>query len=199
MTFDEEDTWGRDYRFAGDPDTHRGEWTLFRGKFAEVLHYRRTGSETVFKIPHHAPENVLDSSEDMERGLVEANWHWPVELPTFCHPGSPIQLKQAMVVEKWEGCVTELFEDFFLAKLRSLITGVEEEGEIQRSSVAPDDLHLLRPGGVFYWSIGRYTDERNRPQLICEIRFRRLPPLSECERVEIMRRAKERFLRIGQK
>lgn len=80
--------------------------------------------------------------------------------------------------EMWEGVVEEVFDTYFVADLESkTLYGTREVAEIYTCEVSLADRELLRPGAVFYWSIGyedRPSGQRVRSSIL---RFRRLPPL----------------------
>jgi hypothetical protein len=77
----------------------------------------------------------------------------------------------------WEGKVIRVGDEDFTAILmdKSSPDNPEEEVVIDRLEVPKDDQPLLRPGAIFYWSIG-YEDEPGRPRRrVSQIRLRRLP------------------------
>ena len=79
------------------------------------------------------------------------------------------------VIQKWEGCVIEVYEETFLARLVPIIgEGADQEAEIYIEEVDPADQVLIEPGAVFYWSIGYLDKPSGRHRESC-IRFRRLP------------------------
>jgi hypothetical protein len=72
----------------------------------------------------------------------------------------------------------------------------EEEAEIPMDEVSAMDLDLVRPGALFYWSIGyrgHASGQRSRESLI---RFRRLPRWSMEEVEHAQRRIENSQLRI---
>jgi hypothetical protein len=83
------------------------------------------------------------------------------------------------VIQKWEGKVLEVEDDMFLAELTA-IKGEEDQlvAEIYLEEVDESDLPLLKPGAIFYWSIGYYKRPSGtiRASLI---RFRRLLPCNQ--------------------
>lgn len=97
---------------------------------------------------------------------------------------SPQSTEFFKVIQKWEGYVTEVTEDSFWARLAVL---VGEEGdldaEILLNAVDKEDLPLVTPGAVFYWSIGYKEDERARVTQASVIRFRRLPAWSGADQM----------------
>lgn len=83
------------------------------------------------------------------------------------------------VIQKWEGKVLEVGEETFTAELIPL---KGEEGELIAEiyideQIDEDDLSLLRPGSIFYWTIGYKKDPYT--MTISLIRFRRIPPITK--------------------
>jgi hypothetical protein len=92
-------------------------------------------------------------------------------------PEHRLFVERFIAVQRWEGVVTTVAEYSFIAELRDLKNPAEpiEEAEILRAELSPDDVPLLTPGAVFYWSIG-YQDSRfGQRTKQSAIRFRRLP------------------------
>lgn len=85
-------------------------------------------------------------------------------------------------LQKWEGFVLEVGQETFTARLVDLKNeGIEEEAEIYLNEITPEDYQLLKPGAIFYWSIGyldHYGGQRFNTGMI---RFRRLPGFSKQE------------------
>lgn len=85
-------------------------------------------------------------------------------------------------LQKWEGFVLEVGEETFTARLVDLKNkGIEEEAEIYISEVTDEDYPLLKPGAIFYWSIGYYDHYSGQRFNTGMIRFRRLPGFSKQE------------------
>src|SRR3974390_442508 len=59
-----------------------------------------------------------------------------------------------LISHPWECAVVKIGADSFTATLRSLRdpNDSEKEAEIPLDAVAPDDLELLQPGAIFYWT-----------------------------------------------
>jgi len=97
-------------------------------------------------------------------------------------PAVPQPREYFHVIQKWEGYVLEVGQDVFLARLVRIVgEGPELEAEIYLEDVEPPDRSLVKPGAVFYWSIGyliKPSGNRCRASLI---RFRRLPPWDEAD------------------
>ena len=81
-----------------------------------------------------------------------------------------------IMLQRWEGTVTKVSEDSFVARLSDLSQeNLEEEAEIPIEEIPEADLGLVERGAVFYWCIGyidRVGGQRIRASMI---RFRRLP------------------------
>jgi hypothetical protein len=81
-----------------------------------------------------------------------------------------------IMLQRWEGTVTKVSEDSFVARLSDLSQeNLEEEAEIPIEEIPEADLRLVERGAVFYWCIGyidRVGGQRIRASMI---RFRRLP------------------------
>jgi len=110
---------------------------------------------------------------------------------------SPRPQPRFFPLQQWEGYVEEKTPDSFIARLVDLDHrgASEEEAEILLSEVAEDDLALVTPGAVFYWSIGyrdQPTGERERVSLV---RFRRLPRLT----VDDVQRARQDAIEMGRR
>jgi len=78
-------------------------------------------------------------------------------------------------LQKWEGYVLELHEDYFIARITDLSDEHEdEEIEVMLAEISEDDRGLICPGAVFYWHIG-YETEKGTVKRSSIIRFRRMP------------------------
>ncbi|MAE69669.1 MAG: hypothetical protein CME06_04270 [Gemmatimonadetes bacterium] len=85
-----------------------------------------------------------------------------------------------VALQKWEGRVLEVGDSTFSAVVEdSVRRGVEEEVEFDLEEIGPDDRNLLKPGAIFYWTIGYRTEpsgERSRSSVLV---LRRLPAWNE--------------------
>ncbi|MDS4040444.1 MAG: hypothetical protein RKP20_04630 [Candidatus Competibacter sp.] len=99
-------------------------------------------------------------------------------------------------LQKWEGFVLEVSEENFTARLVDLKNkGIEEEAEIYITEVTEEDRPLLKPGAIFYWSIGyldHYSGQRFNTGMI---RFRRLPGFSRQE-IDLARKKAQEIRRL---
>ena len=122
--------------------------------------------------------------------------------PVFDRPIRP--LKHAIVpvfkplpgtfklLQLWEGRVIEVGEKEFTSVIsdRTNPEFPEEQVTIDFEEVTEDDIPLVKPGAVFYWSIG-YSDKPGSPRVReSRIRFRRLPPWTQKEFDRVQKTAK---------
>jgi hypothetical protein len=92
---------------------------------------------------------------------------------------SPVQLGRGrfQLLHQWEGEVVSIGEESFTARLTSLIESrrPNEFGDILLSEVDDDDLSLLVPGAVFYWTISYNMTRKSVKTRQSTIRLRRVP------------------------
>lgn len=117
--------------------------------------------------------------------------------PVALAPEIRIRQRAFISSRKWEGYVTEIYEDSFSARITDLSEQYpDEEVEIELRAVSEDDLHLVRTGAVFNWHIGYETEHGTRKR-VSIIRFRRLPVWTESdfEKAEESEKKLKNFLR----
>lgn len=81
-------------------------------------------------------------------------------------------------LQEWEGYVTEVRDDSFVARLLDLTQNSafeQEEAEFQIDDVSRDDRDLLAVGAIFRWAIGYETMLGGTRRKVSTIAFRRLP------------------------
>ena len=114
------------------------------------------------------------------------------------HVSGP-QISRFSVRQFFEGVVTRVDprSGSFLATItdRTDHTMPDEAVEIDRGEVDEQDWDLIASGACFYWYIGYETASGGRRR-VGEIRFRRLPRLTESELLEGRRRAASSRLRF---
>lgn len=83
-------------------------------------------------------------------------------------------------VQKWKGVVTQIFENYFEAKVYDLTnpSNVYEIAELETDEVSPDDKVLLKDGSIFYWTVGHFM-ENGQSVKKSIIRFQRLITIDE--------------------
>ena len=77
----------------------------------------------------------------------------------------------------WEGTVTEVHEDEFVAMLsdKSNPQNPNEQATFQYIEVSDDDRSLVKPGSVFYWAIGTQRTPAGQVKNVSGIDFQRAP------------------------
>lgn len=108
-----------------------------------------------------------------------------------------------LTFEKWEGVVTEVREDGFIAVLKILteprtakgetLEVTEADSEFETRQVSLGQRHMIVEGAVFHWHIGVHTSPSGQVIYSDEIIFRDLPPRTDADMEEIKREAEELF------
>lgn len=99
----------------------------------------------------------------------------PVSIPEPTLPQAEFE-----AIQKWEGHVVSVGEAEFTASLVDLTQpGIEEEAVLDLSEVTEDDLPLVQPGAVFYWTVGYRVEQSGERSRSSVIWFRRLPAWTE--------------------
>jgi hypothetical protein len=100
----------------------------------------------------------------------------------FSVPPQPNGHERFQAIQKWEGHVISVGGETFTVQLRPLVGegAVQQEAEIYLEDIDSSDRFLIKPGAVFYWSIG-YLDRPSGRLRASILRFRRLPTWTEQE------------------
>lgn len=101
-------------------------------------------------------------------------------------------------LQKWEGYVLELHEEYFIARITDMSDEHDdEEIEVMLTEISEDDRGLICPGAIFYWHIG-YETERGTVKRSSIIRFRRMPRWTESdiEKAKDFEKQMKNFLNI---
>lgn len=123
------------------------------------------------------PSANADNSPTFSRGFVRFA---DLALQAMVPEEIEMRTDSILSLQKWEGCVLEVASEFFIARLTDLTEpGTKEDAEIPLSQVPQDDLPLVQPGANFYWNIGRETNSTKRQRTVSELRFQRLPTLTD--------------------
>lgn len=96
------------------------------------------------------------------------------------------------LIQLWDGRVLEVMEKEFVAVItdRTNPNFNDEQVTLGIDEVTEDDIPLIKPGAVFYWSIG-YADYPGQPRVRqSRIRFRRLPTWTQAELERARKEAK---------
>lgn len=95
-------------------------------------------------------------------------------------------------LQRWEGTVLRIdrAEASFVARLTDLTQQAPpEEGEFDLQDVPESDRELIRPGSLFYWSIGYLDRPGGQRARSSAVRFRRLPRWREDDLAQARDRA----------
>lgn len=85
------------------------------------------------------------------------------------------KLGQYINLQSWEGAVTDLNSDHFLARLTDNSDGTPLEAKIPLAEVSEEDACLVELGAIFYWNIGYEVTPSGQRKRNSTVRFRRLP------------------------
>lgn len=113
--------------------------------------------------------------------LQESTTPEPVPRSVKVAPEEPQMAKEAgrtlQIKQLWEGTVTELRGETFLAVLndKSRPNSPAEQVEFESVELREDDWPLVAPGAVFYWMIGTEHTPSGQVRNISNIEFSRLP------------------------
>ena len=82
-----------------------------------------------------------------------------------------------ILLQQWEGTVTDIRETEFTAELRDATdpTSPREEAVFDIEEISPGDLSLFVLGSVFRWSIGYRTSIEGQRERVSHFRFVRIP------------------------
>lgn len=103
------------------------------------------------------------------------------------------QERSFQLLQSWEGRVDEVQEGEMVATIRDKTnpSNPEEGVVISLGEVSEEDQKLVRPGAVFYWSIGYEGSPGFPRRRISQIRFRRLPGWTKREIKNAEKKAEE--------
>lgn len=124
------------------------------------------------------PENPVLQTRSYSGGIGPA----ATRLQTSTQAKGNISQFSLEPLQEWEGYVTEIREDTFVARLIdvSASQNVEEEvADFLISDLSHDDLFLLKEGAVFRWVIGYQRRRSGQKIRASQIVFRRLPAWSK--------------------
>jgi hypothetical protein len=136
------------------------------------------------------PFSMTESTPPTSTGKLVARR--PLLFPTGQAPESP---EDFLVLQDWEGAVDSIGPQTFTARLRDRTNKdgyASEIAELPIADISGDDRELLRPGAIFYMTVGRATRASGRQDRVGRIMFRRLPAWTE----STLRRAQQRAERL---
>lgn len=141
------------------------------------------------KLPEIEPDEV--ATEVL--GVVADSPHRQTFTAPAVWSSSPKPKNEAfLALQRWEGVVSECRGETFLARLTDLTSGgPNEEVELLLDDIPHEDLPLVEPGAVFYWSIGYRDEATGQRSRVSTLRFRRLPVWSASELEAARERAED--------
>ena len=112
---------------------------------------------------HEPPTAHVQETPDQPRPLVRYS---------DCRPTQ----RRFKMLQHWEGIITAVQEEFFWANLSDLSapSNPEEVVELPIEEISESDRPLLKPGSVFYWSIGHEITRTGQIRRVSEIRLQRV-------------------------
>lgn len=154
----------------------------------------RTDSRTVAIPPAYYADPDLGLIPAKGETLPLPTASAPIKNPSvFLVTRDSLPAGRFTVLQSWEGVVVLVNGAEFTAILtdRTARLNPEEEVVIGIEEITEDDCTLIKPGAVFYWSIG-YKDAPGEPRRrVSQIRFRRLPAWSQHDIDQAARHAAE--------
>lgn len=91
-------------------------------------------------------------------------------------PSPTIPRRTFRLLAKWEGIVDDVLVDSFTAELHDIHgDDTPKVAEFALEEVDPADRNLVRPGAVFYWSVGYNVYISGQQERASSMYFRRLP------------------------
>lgn len=126
-------------------------------------------------VPYHASEIINEIGNKTLNGYNNTA-ELIKETPVASIIKKPEKPNFFSSLQKWEGTVVDIEDDYFSARLVDLTNkGPDESAEFSVDEVSPDDLELLERGAIFYWNIGYHNSRSGQRTRSSIIRFRRLP------------------------
>ena len=155
--------------------------------------------EYMEKMPDEMIDSFIskDAKEENSSGFTYSSTNKsqliePKNAPVFFLETKPLK-ERAIALQKWRGIVEEVEQDHFKAKLINLTDrAYDEYGEIYYDEITQEDIELIEPGAIFYWSIGYSHSSSGQRTRFSEIRFKRLPVWDEKD-IELAEQNAERI------
>lgn len=171
-------------------DLERARETWRRIPVADVPTKPLVSQEDALSGPSLQSSSGTQSTEAAFAGMFVARR--PV---LFAEEQAPELPEQFLVLQDWEGVVDSIGPRTFTARLRDRTnkeTYASEMAELPIADVSDDDRELLRPGAIFYMTVGRLTRPSGRQDRVGRLVFRRLPAWT----ASTLRRAEQRAERL---
>ena len=112
-----------------------------------------------------------------------------------------LRTHRQIISHHWECAVERVDSSTFTATLKSLRDpeDSEKEAEIPIDEVTPDDLELLEPGAIFYWTMGYDMTPAGTRTRFSLLKFRRLPAWTKKDLQRVNAEADALFEMFGEK
>jgi len=156
-----------------------------------------SNTDDFYEKPPYLRKSKIGDTEDTTNIMEGSSTAYRSEKIYSPKGFSPLKIlrqeRKFHLLQSWEGLVENVTKEEFTASLQDKTTPLNpgEGVEISLGEVSDEDLSLVRPGAVFYWSIG-YEDSPGFPrQRVSRIRFRRLPGWTHQEVMIAEEKAKE--------
>lgn len=130
-----------------------------------------------------APEGTGFSQPPFNEGSLTSAAARPPQTPVLLPAPRAEPASRFIPHERREGVVIDVDETEFVARL---VDTMGDEPDVtatfSRDDLSPGDLRLLKPGAVFYWSVGYSESRTGQRSRVADIVFRRLPGRASLER-----------------
>jgi hypothetical protein len=148
------------------------------------------GSLDVSSTYHYTGEVTacIDTSISFEAIATESKYFEPVIINRASKPLQP----RFVSLQKWEGIVDTVLPQSFTARLMDKTNaGPDMEAEFDVEEIDYPDRSLIKPGAVFYWTLGYSDSPTGQRTRLSILRFRRLPVWRESDLKRYSQQAKE--------
>lgn len=139
--------------------------------------------------------NILDTKKDTNNEITPNNSN------VYFIEKQP-KVGRSIALQKWVGLIksVDLDNHIFNAKLiNKTNAGYDEYAEINFDEITEEDIELIEPGAVFYWTIGYHHNHNGQRTRFSQIRFRRLPNWDDDKIKAAKENANELAILIGWK
>jgi hypothetical protein len=151
-----------------------------------------SGQKAAGEVLSGSPAQPLSATESATAFAERVTAPRPLVFPDEQAPEVP---EKFLVLQDWEGAVESIGPETFTARLRDWTNKeayASEIAELPIADVSDDDRELLRPGAIFYLTVGRVIRHNGRHDRVGRLVFRRLPAWT----ASTFRRAEQRTERL---
>jgi hypothetical protein len=147
-----------------------------------------------------APTSPVSSGSPTSTGGVDPIIPRGATLPPLLKLGIPGAAPRLKTRQLWEGTVTELSDNGFVAVLsdKTNPSNSDEQAtfDFDNTEISPEDQKLVCPGSSFYWIIGNEQTLAGQVKNVSMVQFRRVPAWTEgklAREADRARRVRESF------